>query len=100
MNGEKTMKPTTNIKDINGFLDQLVDEYVELMVEQTKILIENEKTENYEQCANTKAYMQMVSENVATTISEMSGVDYELSIKRLEQNQRYIYDNLRETFGE
>lgn len=90
------MKPKKEIEDVTAFLDQLVDEYVELMVEQTKILILNEQEENYEQCALTKAYMQMVSENVATTIADMSGVDYKLSIKRLEQNQKYIYNSLIE----
>lgn len=88
------MKLKTNIEDVNTFLDQLVDEYVDVIVDQTKLLITNEQEENYEQCASIKEYMNMLSINVATTIADMSGVDYDLSIKRLEQNQRYIYDNL------
>ena len=39
----------------------------------------------------------MVSINVATTISEMSGVPYDVTINRLEQMQKYIYTNLFDT---
>lgn len=90
------MKLKTEIKDVNLFLDKLVDEYVEVIVDQTKLLITNEQQEQYEQCASIKEYMNMLSINVATTIADLSGVDYDLSIKRLEQNQRYIYDSLIE----
>jgi hypothetical protein len=94
------MKPKTEIKDVNEFLDQLVEEYVEVIVEKTKVIIENEEVEKYEVCAAIKAEIQMLSINVATTIADLSGVDYDLSIRRLEQNQKYIYENLRATFGE
>jgi uncharacterized protein YnzC (UPF0291/DUF896 family) len=91
------MKMKTEIDDIERFLDKVVDEYSELLIEQTKLLIMNENEENYEQCHSIKEYLNMVSINVATTISEMSGVPYDVTINRLEQMQKYIYTNLFDT---
>jgi len=91
------MKMKTEIEDIDKFLDRVVDEYSELLIEQTKLLIINENEENYEQCHSIKEYLNMVSINVATTISEMSGVPYDVTINRLEQMQKYIYTNLFDT---
>jgi len=91
------MKMKTEIDDIERFLDKVVDEYSELLIEQTKLLIMNENEENYEQCHSIKEYLNMVSINVATTISEMSGVPYDVTINRLEQMQKYIYTNLYDT---
>jgi uncharacterized protein YnzC (UPF0291/DUF896 family) len=87
----------TEIDDIERFLDKVVDEYSELLIEQTKLLIMNENEENYEQCHSIKEYLNMVSINVATTISEISGVPYDVTINRLEQMQKYIYTNLFDT---
>jgi cell division septum initiation protein DivIVA len=87
----------TEIEDVEKFLNQVVDEYSELLIEQTKLLILNENEENYEQCHSIKEYMNMVSNNVATTISEMSGVDYQVTMNRLIQMQKFIYTNLFDT---
>ena len=91
------MKIKTEIEDIEKFLDKVVDEYSELLIEQTKLLIINENEENYEQCHSIKEYLNMISINVATTISQMSGVDYDVTMNRLIQMQKYIYRNLFDT---
>lgn len=93
----KKMKIKTEIDDIEKFLDKVVEEYSQLLIEQTKLLIINENEENYEECHSIKEYMNMVSINVATTISEISGVDYQTTINRIEQMQKYIYNSLFET---
>ena len=85
------------IDDITKFLDSVVEEYTDILIDQTKILIVQEDEENFEACAVIRDYIDHLANNVATTISDMSGVPYENSYQRIKQTQKYIYDNLQAT---
>lgn len=91
------MKPKTEIKDVKKFLDDLVDEYVQIIIEQTKLLIINEDKEKFEACQEIKIYLDELSNNVAKTISDMSNIEFELSLNKIEENRKYIYKNLVES---
>lgn len=89
-----------DIEDPTTFLDNLVDEYVDLLTEQTKALITLEAKERYEDCQNIINYLDEVTYNVGQTISTLSGVDKDLTMKRLRDSRQKIYDELKKTFGE
>ena len=89
------MKTKQNIDDITKFLDKVVEEYTDILIDQTKELIIHEDNEEFEACAVIKDYIDEIAHNVATTINEMSGVSYEDSMKKIKQTQKYIYDNLQ-----
>lgn len=92
------MKPIANPTDIDTYLNQLVDDYTDLIIEQTKNLIIFETKEKYEDCADIQTFMNNIGEVLAQTIEDVSNVPKEMTLTRLADSRQTIYQKLKETF--
>lgn len=89
------MKMNNEIVNVSEFLDKLSDEYIDAIIEYNKIIIINEEQEEFERCQIVMDKIFELTTNVATTIKDLTGIEYQLTYDKLITQVNHVYTQLK-----